>query len=121
MPEYEYRCEACKHNFSVNQEIKKYKPKKKCPECKKHKLERIISAPSIFVKGEAQTIGQLADRNTKNMGRYELSDARARQEEGNLKKKKGAPWHHSTGDANPDEINKMSDSQKHNYVRTGRK
>jgi len=121
MPEYEYRCANCEHEFSVNQSIKTYKPKKRCPECNKHKLERVLSSPNVFVRGEAQTIGQLADRNTKSMGHYELSDARARQDEGNFKKKKGGPWHHSSGEASPQEINKMSDSQKHNYVRTGRK
>jgi putative FmdB family regulatory protein len=121
MPEYEYRCACCEHEFSVNQNIKKYKPKKQCPECKKHGLERVISPPNIFVRGEAQTIGQLAERNTKSMGHYELSDARGRQDEGNFKKKGEGPWHHSTGTATPAEINRMSDTQKYRYVRTGKK
>ena len=121
MPEYEYRCAVCEHSFSVCQDIKKYKPKKKCPECKKYKLERIISPPNIFVRGESQTIGQLAEHNTRKMGHYELSDARARQEEGNFKGKKNGPWHHSTGDFRSQDLHKMSYLQKYRYVKTGNK
>ena len=51
----------------------------------------------------------------------ELSDARGRQDEGNFKKKGEGPWHHSTGTATPAEINRMSDTQKYRYVRTGKK
>ncbi len=43
MPTYEYRCKACDHRWEEFQSIKA-DPSRKCPECRKLKAERIISA-----------------------------------------------------------------------------
>ncbi|APZ93567.1 FmdB family zinc ribbon protein [Fuerstiella marisgermanici] len=43
MPTYEYRCDACEHEWEEFKSITA-KPTKKCPECKKQKAKRIISA-----------------------------------------------------------------------------
>jgi putative FmdB family regulatory protein len=43
MPTYEYRCAACGHEFELFQSITE-RPKRKCPDCKKPKLERLIGA-----------------------------------------------------------------------------
>jgi len=43
MPTYEYRCAACGHAFELFQSITEG-TKRKCPECKKPKLERLIGA-----------------------------------------------------------------------------
>lgn len=51
MPTYEYRCNACEHTWEEFQPITA-KPSRKCPECKKTKAERIISAGGgIIFKG----------------------------------------------------------------------
>ncbi|MFY9256116.1 MAG: zinc ribbon domain-containing protein [Fuerstiella sp.] len=51
MPTYEYRCNACEHTWEEFQSITA-KPTKKCPDCKKAKAERIISAGGgIIFKG----------------------------------------------------------------------
>jgi len=51
MPTYEYRCGACEHEWEEFQSIKA-EPSKKCPECKKSKAARIISAGGgIIFKG----------------------------------------------------------------------
>ena len=72
MPLYDYVCANCDHTIEdVHQSIKD-KPLVKCPQCGRMSLERVIYGGDIFVKGEATTIGQLADRNTKKMGKYEL-------------------------------------------------
>ena len=49
MPTYEYRCEACGHDFEAFQSIKA-EPIKKCPECGKKKVKRLmgIGAGVIF-------------------------------------------------------------------------
>jgi len=70
------------------------------------------------VKGEAKTLGQLAENNTKKMGSYELSKRREQQAKGNLKKK---TWKEKAGDATPKEIQKMSPQQKQRYIREGKK
>ena len=43
MPTYEYRCAACGHAFELFQSITDG-TKRKCPKCKKPKLERLIGA-----------------------------------------------------------------------------
>ena len=55
------------------------------------------------------------------MGKYELDDKRAKQEKGNLKKKKEKGWVEKSGSATKAEINKMTKKQKANYIRDGNK
>jgi putative FmdB family regulatory protein len=51
MPTYEYRCNACKHEFEQFQSMKD-KPLRTCPACKKAKLERLIgTGGAIIFKG----------------------------------------------------------------------
>lgn len=71
MPEYQYECEACNQIYSEYMSISKFKKKKKCPNCGKLKLVYIYSGIYGSVKQEPKTVGQLADRNTQNMGKYE--------------------------------------------------
>lgn len=48
MPTYEYACAACGHKFEEFQSIKA-EPIKKCPQCKKNKVQRLISAGAGFI------------------------------------------------------------------------
>ena len=48
MPTYDYRCNACDHEFELFQSIMA-KPIRRCPECKKLKLERLIGAGSTII------------------------------------------------------------------------
>lgn len=50
MPFYEYECSACKHHTEVLQKISDA-PLKKCPNCGKQTLKRLISAPVFRLKG----------------------------------------------------------------------
>ncbi len=51
MPTYEYQCKNCKHLFEEFQSITA-KPLKKCPECKKIKLQRLIGGGAgLLFKG----------------------------------------------------------------------
>ncbi|HEY8538033.1 MAG TPA: zinc ribbon domain-containing protein, partial [Steroidobacteraceae bacterium] len=50
MPFYEYECSACKHQTEVLQKISDA-PLKKCPECGKQTLKRLMSAPVFRLKG----------------------------------------------------------------------
>ena len=115
-----HQCKKCDHNFEI---VKAFgdPDKKKCPDCGKHSLYQVISPPTIFVKGEATTLGQLAERNTSKMGTYELGDKRGKHQEGNLKSKKEKGWIEKSGDATKSDINKMSKKQKANYIRDGKK
>ena len=51
MPTYEYQCNACKHRFEELQSFSEA-PLKKCPACKKKKLQRLLGAgAAIIFKG----------------------------------------------------------------------
>ena len=51
MPTYDYECESCGHQFEQFQSITA-KPLRKCPECGKMKLQRLIGAGAgIIFKG----------------------------------------------------------------------
>ena len=51
MPTYDYACKACGHRFEEFQSISAA-PLKKCPACKKSKLERLIGAGAgVIFKG----------------------------------------------------------------------
>lgn len=51
MPTYEYKCEACGHGFERFQPITSA-PVKKCPECGKNKVRRLIgTGAGLIFKG----------------------------------------------------------------------
>jgi len=48
MPTYDYRCDACEHQFELFQSISA-KPEKKCPQCGRRKLRRLIGPGAAIV------------------------------------------------------------------------
>jgi putative FmdB family regulatory protein len=50
MPIYEYRCGACGHHLEVLQKMADA-PLRKCPDCGKSQLKRLVSAPQFRLKG----------------------------------------------------------------------
>jgi len=51
MPTYDYRCKACDAELEIFQSMKD-RPKKKCPECGKNALERLIGmGAGVIFKG----------------------------------------------------------------------
>jgi putative FmdB family regulatory protein len=50
MPFYEYQCKRCGHQLESMQKVND-PPLKKCPECGKASLERLMSAPVFRLKG----------------------------------------------------------------------
>lgn len=48
MPTYDYECDACQHKFELYQGIND-EVQKKCPECKKNKLRRLIGTGAAIV------------------------------------------------------------------------
>ena len=138
MPEYSYTCDTedggCGHYFTVVQKLSKYKVLKKCPECKKHRLRRAyeddIVYGSVKKSDGAITIGHLAERNTSRMSsgqREELHTKHNAYRGNNPKlpegmkrtdKPKDKPWYRTS---NSSDVKNMSETQKKNYIRTGKK
>lgn len=51
MPTYEYRCNACEHEFELFQSMSA-RTKRKCPKCGKNALERLIgTGAAVIFKG----------------------------------------------------------------------
>ncbi|HET7570624.1 MAG TPA: zinc ribbon domain-containing protein [Gammaproteobacteria bacterium] len=50
MPIYEYECQACGHEMEAWQKISD-EPLRKCPECGKMKLQKLVSAAGFRLKG----------------------------------------------------------------------
>ena len=50
MPIYEYRCGACGHHLEALQKMSE-SPLRKCPECGKSQLKRLVSASRFRLKG----------------------------------------------------------------------
>jgi putative FmdB family regulatory protein len=108
---YDYECEQC-GEFEVTQKFGAA-PIKNCPHCKGKEVERLISGGlHVFVRGEATTIGQTAERNTKKLGTYELEEKRRYITK--------PPGH--TGTLEKDTYNKlgkMNAEQKQRYIMDG--
>ncbi len=132
---YEYICShnKCGHNLEIEQSIKD-KPLITCPKCGKQTLERVISGGiEPIVKQEAKTLGQLAERNTKKMGKYELQEKRrlhnksekkarirAIEESGGTYVDKPAEHNPFYGKPDYEKINKMTKRQKNKFILEGK-
>ena len=67
---YDYECENCNHAFEINQGIKD-EPLKKCPECKKNTLFKVISGGSgILWRGNGKYKNQYYTKREKVEGKF---------------------------------------------------
>lgn len=66
MPIYEYACQACGHEFEALQKVSD-PPLRKCPECGKPKLRKLLSAPSFRLKGGGWYETDFKSGNKKNL------------------------------------------------------
>lgn len=63
MPIYEYVCSSCGNELEAWQKISE-KPKKVCPVCHAHKLERLISNTSFKLKGSGWYVTDYAKKGS---------------------------------------------------------
>ena len=103
MPTYGYKFENCSHEFEAFQNIKDT-PLEQCILCDGH-VERQLFA--VFSKIARDTVGKLAEKNTKRMG------GKLQTEESDKKAKAKAHMRELNC------INKMSASQKQTYIERG--
>lgn len=120
MPTYDYSCKSCGDTFETKHGF--HDSPSPCPKCGGGELAQVFDTPPlVFIKGEATTLGHLADRNTAKMGKYELDKRKEEQKKGDIKSNKPKEWWQKGGDTNAKEINKMSEKQKSNYILKGKK
>ena len=112
MPLYDFECKECKYYDEIRQ-AHDAPSILECPCCNKKALRKIfINAPAISVRGEANTIGQLADKNTRNMGHYEKQEKAAKD---NTKDNSEAQKRRNMNR----KINGMSAKEKIKWIREG--
>ena len=66
MPIYEYECNNCGHTLDALQKISD-SPMRKCPECGRMKLRRLVSAPKFRLKGEGWYETDFKSDNQRNL------------------------------------------------------
>lgn len=64
MPLYEYRCEACGHQFEVIQKFSDA-PVAECPKCSGAPVVKLLSSPAIQFKGDGWYITDYARKDQK--------------------------------------------------------
>lgn len=82
---YTYKCK--KHGqFDLFRYMKDHQDNEPCPKCKKLCNQVFYSPPAIVIK-EPSTLGSLAERNTKKMGKYELQERSRKDRLAEVKRK----------------------------------
>jgi len=77
MPTYEYECEACGHKFERFQSIKA-DPIKKCPECGKNKVKRLIGiGAGMIFKGSGFYITDYRDKSYTDKAKAESGETKS--------------------------------------------
>lgn len=106
MPTYDYRCDACEHEFELFQSIKD-KQKRKCPACGRQKLRRLFGTGAAVVfkgsgfyqtdyRSESYKKGAEADKKASQPA-SEKKDS-AKKESGSSKPDSKPPKSSSSGD-----------------------
>jgi len=60
MPTYEYQCRACSYRFDAQQSMRAAK-RRRCPQCRKNALERLISAPALILSAPRVPLAAAVD------------------------------------------------------------
>jgi putative FmdB family regulatory protein len=86
MPTYDYVCEGCQHEFELFQSMKD-EPKRKCPECGRQKLRRLIGpGAAIMFKGSGFYKTDYRSESYKKAAAADKSSAAASSSDGGKKK-----------------------------------
>lgn len=117
MPTYDYKCDNCGHEIKDIYQSFHDHSLTSCPSCGKESLNRIIyGGIATFVK-DAKTIGQVADKNWKNMGHYKRSEIEQKRKD-QSSSNEYSPYS-AFGSASRKQINKMTPEQQKKYIITG--
>ncbi len=89
MPTYDYRCNACDHEFELFQSMSDA-VKKKCPECGKLALERLIgTGAAVLFKGSGFYETDYRSKSYKEAAKKDAEAAKSKAESAGDNKSKG--------------------------------
>jgi putative FmdB family regulatory protein len=117
MPIYDYECRNCE--ATVNDVFQKVTDPEltKCSVCNQDTLYRVVTGGLHGFMAGSETIGGLADKNSKKY-KSQINEAQAMKRESQPQPEK--PWGHEHMTKGAKEINKMSAAQKQRYIMEGR-
>ena len=116
MPEYHFVCQKCKTYSAEHWHISEYDDKikkNKCRQCGSKKVYRAYDLDNVHTTvKEIKTIGQLAEANTKKLGKYGLEE-KTRQDNKVINKEQQDKKDRIR------KINKMTPQQKEKWIVEG--
>jgi len=120
MPRYEFACDDCEifwEKFIMFSEFDEKVKKIKCPQCKRKKtIRQYLENKNIYgmVYQDPSTVQHQADRNTKNMGKYELESRLESDKIHQIKKQKEQykPWYGRMSKEDKKKIENSGDAKK---------
>jgi putative FmdB family regulatory protein len=114
MPLYDFECEPCAYYTEIHQSM--FSPSLlECPVCGQKTLKKVfLNPPYISVRGEPTTIGQMAEKNAKKMGKYEIQDKTKEDKQG-----KGLTKEQKEKRNQHQKITAMTPKQKLKWIREG--
>lgn len=111
-----YICDHCNYRFKKEQKLHD-KILKKCPSCKSMSLYQDLTGQHTFVYQEPKTVGHLAQKNTEQMGKYELEQKRKDLPKKSQGKK---TWYNPEGENLKNKLSKLDTKEKQQkYIMTG--
>lgn len=115
-----YVCSECNSEYGVIKKKSEVRQYTKCPNCGQKTLNSfILGAPSVQVRGNITTVGQLAEQNTKKLGRYGKEERDRAQSDAEKTGRKVLKTPDKDGIERVKKINKMTREQKRHYINTG--
>ena len=107
MPFYEYECGACGHHLEAMQKLSDA-PLRKCPDCGRQKLVRLISAPVFRLKGAGwyETDFKSEQEGKRNLAEHPEKDAEKKSDEPAKTEEKGKESTEKASDATAPETPK---------------
>ena len=110
MPTYEYRCDNCDHEFELFQSITA-KPLRKCPECGKNKVNRLIgTGAGIIFKGSGFYETDYRSESYKKAAESDKGKGKATdsKKEGKSESKQAKPEKKTTSESKPKDKKKSA-------------
>ncbi len=114
---YDYQCNNCEHFLEDVYQKVNDDPLVTCPKCGQDALFRVITGGAYFIVKGTNTIGGLADKNTKeNKSRIQEEAAKKKESQPQVN---NSPSYH--GSATNREIMKMTPQQQKKYIMEDKK
>jgi putative FmdB family regulatory protein len=109
MPLYEYRCDACGHQFELIQKFSD-PPVEVCPNCGERQVQKLLSSPAIQFKGSGWYITDYARKGGEKSGEKAEKPGSSDAKSGSTDKAAGSDTKSTSGESTSPASSKPSSS-----------